>query len=209
MVVGDIEVLDHVVDLIVEPGYTDRILAKAHLLTEPSQIANIAVVAGIHAESWQPVQCSKCRSSPFSISAAWRCPAATGSEQVLMVNFIIASRGFAHSTNEKSHHPFAPDVRSPVHPPRCSARPWTRLWRTGCRWLQKVNHGAMRLFRVPLETQDVVTEVYTVIIILVGARKRDRILGQAGDPLLVEMIQTRGGQACGCIQSYCLLMCTG
>ena len=49
MIVGDIEVLDHVINLVVEPGHTNRIPAKAHLPAELSQIANIAIVTRINA----------------------------------------------------------------------------------------------------------------------------------------------------------------
>ena len=38
-----------VIDLIVKPGRTNGILAKAHLLAESSQIANLAIIACVHA----------------------------------------------------------------------------------------------------------------------------------------------------------------
>ena len=49
MVIGLIEVLDHVVDVFVEPGEFKRILAEAHLQTEALQRANIPLVAGVDA----------------------------------------------------------------------------------------------------------------------------------------------------------------
>ena len=49
MIVGLVEILDHVADLVVKPGQTNRILAEANLSTEPRQVANIVVVTRIHA----------------------------------------------------------------------------------------------------------------------------------------------------------------
>ena len=70
--------------------------------------------------------------------------------------------------------------------------PGTRLWRKAVGSVEKIYHGAMRLLRVPLQTEHVVTNRVAVIFIVVSVRKRDRVLGQARDAFLVKMIETSG-----------------
>jgi uridine phosphorylase len=49
VIVGLVEILDHVIDLVVKPGQTDRILAIANLPTEPCQVADITIFSRINA----------------------------------------------------------------------------------------------------------------------------------------------------------------
>ena len=48
VIVRRVEILDHVIDLVIEPGRTHGILAKAHLPAELREIHHLPVVAAVN-----------------------------------------------------------------------------------------------------------------------------------------------------------------
>jgi hypothetical protein len=48
MIVSDIQIFDDIFYVIIEPGDPNGVFAKAHLLTKPGQIANIAIITRIN-----------------------------------------------------------------------------------------------------------------------------------------------------------------
>jgi hypothetical protein len=48
VVVGLVEILDHIVDFVIEPGCAHDILAKSNLLSELGEVAHLPVLTGVN-----------------------------------------------------------------------------------------------------------------------------------------------------------------